>query len=168
LQIATGFEQIEEPTMTTVQHAAFVIERVFDAPPEAVFDAFADDGARRRWFTTSNNWPIQDYQYDFRVGGTEHGRFSPDGKTIILNDAVYQDIVPGKRIVSAYTMTVNGRRISASLATTEFLAENGKTRMIYTEQGAYLDDLDQARGREQGCAALFDSLGRELERRKAA
>jgi uncharacterized protein YndB with AHSA1/START domain len=154
--------------MTTIQHATFVIERVFDAPPEAVFHAFTDEGARHRWFTTSNNWPIQEFHYDFRVGGQERGRFSPDGKTIILNDVVYQDIVPGKRIVSAYTMTVNGKRISASLATTEFLAENGKTRLVYTEQGAFLDDLNQATGREQGCAALFDSLGRELECRKAA
>ena len=154
--------------MTTVQHATFVIERVFDAPPEAVFHAFSDDSARQRWFTTSNDWPIQEYRYDFRVGGREHGRFSPDGKTMILNDATYQDIVPGRRIVSAYTMTVNGKRISVSLATTEFLAEGSGTRLVYTEQGAYLDDLDQARSREQGCAALFDSLGREVARARAA
>jgi len=155
-------------TDRTVRHATFVIERSYDAAPEQVFRAFADDAVRHRWFTTSNNWPIQEFRYDFRVGGQEHGRFSPDGTTIILNDTSYQDIVPNKRIVSAYTMTVAGKRISASLATIEFHAEGRGTRMIYTEQGAYLDDLDQAAGREQGCAALFDSLGRELGRAKAA
>jgi uncharacterized protein YndB with AHSA1/START domain len=155
-------------TDRTVQHATFVIERVFDAAPEAVFHAFTDDDARQRWFTTSNNWPIQQFQYDCRVGGREHGRFSPDGKTIITNEATYLDIVPSKRVVTAYVMSVNDKRISSSLATTEFYGEGGKTRMIYTEQGAYLDDLDQAAGREQGCAALFDSLGREFARAEAA
>jgi uncharacterized protein YndB with AHSA1/START domain len=155
-------------TDRTVRHATFVIERHFDTTPAQVFRAFADDAMRQRWFTTSNNWPIQEFQYDFRVGGSEHGRFSPDGKTIILNDASYQDIVPNQRIVSAYTMTVNGKRISASLATMEFFAEGRGTRMIYTEQGAFLDDLDQAKGREQGSAALFDSLARELKRAEAA
>ena len=154
--------------MTTVQHTTFVIERRVDAPPEAVFQAFADDGARHRWFTTSNNWPIQEFRYDFRVGGREHGRFSPDGKTIIQYDGIYQDIVPGQRIVSAYTMAVNDKRISASVATTELFAEAGGTRLVYTEQGAYLDELDQAKGREQGSAGLFDSLGRELARARAA
>jgi len=33
---------------------------------------------------------------------------------------------------------------------------------------AFLDELDQAAGREPGCAALLDSLARELARAEAA
>lgn len=152
-------------TDRSVVHATFIIERLYDASPNQVFAAFSDPAVHDRWFAKANDWPIADYSHDFRVGGHENGRFSPDGTTMIFNDTVYQDIVPNRRIVSAYTMAIGDTRISASLATIEFLAEGSQTRLIYTEQGAFLDGADQPEGREQGCGSLFDSLGAELRRK---
>jgi uncharacterized protein YndB with AHSA1/START domain len=154
-------------TKRSVSHATFVIERVYDASPAQVFRAFADPKIHDRWFVRSNNWPIQDYTHDFRVGGHESGRFSPDGITIILNDTVYRDIVPDSRIVVAYSMVIGDRRISSSLATIELISEGTRTQLIYTEQGAFFDGLDQAADRERGCAGLFDSLRRELTQQPA-
>jgi uncharacterized protein YndB with AHSA1/START domain len=62
---------------------------------------------------------------DFRVGGRESTRFlfqgGPEGTppTEIRNDTTYQDIVPQRCIVFAYTMTIGDKRISASLAKVE-------------------------------------------------
>lgn len=67
------------------------------------------------------------------------------------NDTVFLDIVPERRIVVAYTMTFDGRRTSVSLATIELGESEGGTRLVYTEQGAFLDGLDQAKMRESGC-----------------
>lgn len=151
----------------SVNHATFVIERVYDAPPVQVFAAFSDPAIHDRWFVKSDGWPIAEYSHDFRIGGRESGRFSPDGQTMIFNETVYQDIVPDRRIVSAYTMAIGETRISASLATVELLPEGAGTRLIYTEQGAFLDGKDQAADREAGCRMLFENLATELQRQAA-
>ena len=36
------------------------------------------------------------------------------------------------------------------------------TRLVYTEQGAFLDGADQPAGREAGCRELFEKLAAEL------
>lgn len=81
-----------------------------------------------------------------------------------LYNAAYQDIVPNERIIIAYDMHLDDRRISVSLMTVE-LKPNGKgTRLTFTEQGAFLDGWDEVGGRERGSIGLLDKLGRELER----
>jgi hypothetical protein len=59
-------------------------------------------------------------------------------------------------------------RISASLATVELLPDGAGTRLIYTEQGAFLDGADRPADREAGCRALLDNLDAELRREPAA
>jgi len=54
-----------------------------------------------------------------------------------------------------------------SLATVEFKAEGSGTRLVYTEQGAFLDGQDKVEYREQGTGGLLDALGAELERQTA-
>lgn len=152
----------------SMQHAAFVIEKTYDATPAEVFSAFSDSARRDRWFVKSSGWPIAEYTYDFSVGGREHSRFSPDGTTLILNDTTYLDIVPNQRIVFAYTMRMGDERISSSLATVELSADGKGTRLIYTEQGAFFDEPGQVEGRQQGCNGLLNALGAELKRDRAA
>jgi uncharacterized protein YndB with AHSA1/START domain len=79
-------------------------------------------------------------------------------------DAHYQDIVPDQRIVYTYDMHLNETRISVSLATVEFKPAGAGTRMIFTEQAVFLDDFDDAGGRERGTRALLDNLDAELRR----
>ena len=43
--------------------------------------------------------------------------------------------------------------------------ENGKTTLIVTEQGAFLDGYDDAGSREQGTGYLLDALGASLRNR---
>ena len=154
-------------TDRSVTHATFVIERVYDASPARVFKAFSDPAARNRWFVKADNWPIAEYTFDFRVGGRETGRFSPDGTMMIYNETIYQDIVPDNRMIFAYSMMIGDKRISSSLATVELKAEGTKTRLFYTEQGAFLDGLDKVADREKGCRDLYEQLALELERSAA-
>jgi len=44
------------------------------------------------------------------------------------------------------------------------IAERKGTRLVFTEQGAFLDGRDQPAGREQGWHGLLDALGAELQR----
>jgi uncharacterized protein YndB with AHSA1/START domain len=72
--------------------------------------------------------------------------------------------VPDERIVYTYEMHLDDQRISVSLGTVELKPAEAGTRLVYTEQGAFLDGLDTPAQRKQGTEALLDALGEELRR----
>jgi hypothetical protein len=61
-------------------------------------------------------------------------------------------------------MHVDDKRISVSVATIELTADGKRTRLKLTEQGAYLDGLDNGDKRREGTEGLLDALGESLER----
>jgi uncharacterized protein YndB with AHSA1/START domain len=143
----------------SVEHATFVVEREYEVSTERTFAAWADPEAKARWYVDADT----QLELDFRVGGREHSHgAAPDGRPYSY-EALYQDIVPGRRIVYTYEMTLEQTRISVSLATVEFtpLGENG-THLVFTEQGAFLDGHEFPARRSEGMGSLLDALGREL------
>lgn len=155
--------------MTANLQETFTIERELRACRAHVFAAWSQGDFKRRWFVEGDGpqWSTRAYQLDFRVGGWERGSFvlnEGPGAGEHRNESVYLDIVPGERIVYAYTMALDGRIHSASLATVLFADHNGGTRLRYTEQGAFFPPSDCAAGREQGWVVLLGYLQRELER----
>jgi uncharacterized protein YndB with AHSA1/START domain len=143
----------------SIEHGTFVVERVYDAFPDRVFAAWADPQAKARWF----DGPEAEVEVDFRVGGWERRRgMLPDGREYTF-EALYRDIVPGRRIVYTYDMFVDRVRISVSVATVEFHAERDGTRLVFTEQGAFLDGYEMPARREHGMGSLLDSLGQWLD-----
>jgi uncharacterized protein YndB with AHSA1/START domain len=151
----------------SVEHATFVIERNYDASPSRVFAAWADPGAKARWFGPPDD-SQGEFELDFRVGGRELNRGKGPGGGDYAYEAIYRDIVPDERIVYSYDMHMNGTRISVSLSTVELKANGDGTRLTYTEQGAFLDGLDTPAQREGGSGPLFDALEKELAREQAA
>jgi uncharacterized protein YndB with AHSA1/START domain len=149
----------------SVTHATFVIERTYPASPERVFRAFADPAVKARWFGGEDDWDGPETAFDFRVGGHERhqGRLH-DEPELHTFDGVYWDIVPERRIVFAYDMHLDKTRISVSLATVELVPDGTDTRLVYTEQGAFLDEHDTVAAREAGTQELLDALSTELER----
>jgi uncharacterized protein YndB with AHSA1/START domain len=143
----------------SVEHATLVIERSYEASPERTFAAWADSEAKARWFGV----PEGELELDFRVGGRErHEGTLPDGRVYTFR-AVYHDILPAQRIVYAYDMLIDGVRISVSLATAEFRPEGDGTRLVFTEQGTFLDGHERPARREAGMGSLLDALGEELQ-----
>ncbi len=152
----------------TITHDSFTIERRLRACPAHVWAAWAESDLKRQWFVDSDGegWRTLDYSLDFRVGGLETGRFvlaSGPGAGEHANVTHYLDIVPGERIALAYTMSVNGRTHSASLATVSFAGAGGGTLLTYTEQGAWFGASDGVDGRREGWETLLAALERVLE-----
>ena len=147
----------------TVVHDTFVLDRRYPAPPARVFNAFADPASKKQWWDDDEIEKNAPHVIDFRVGGRESmaGEI-PGGEASFTFDAVYQDIVENSRIVYSYEMTMNGRRISVSVATIELRAAAGGTDFTLTEQGVYLDGLDNSAQRKQGTEDLMDALAKTL------
>lgn len=154
-------------TEHTVTHATFTLERTYPHSPARVFAAFAEPKSKEQWFATTEGWTTDHYELDFRVGGREVYRGKPTDGPDVSFDGEIHDIVPNERIVNAYQMHLDDKRISVSLATVQFEAVDGGTRMTYTEQGAFLDGFDNPAQREEGTAELLDVLGGFLEREAA-
>jgi uncharacterized protein YndB with AHSA1/START domain len=145
-------------TERSVEHAIFVVERRYGAAPERVFVAWADRDAKAQWFGS----PEDRVELDFRVGGQElHEGIDPRGNPYTFR-ATYQDIVEPERIVYTYEMLLGQTRISVSIATVELRPDGDGTRLVYTEQGAFLDGHDTPARRQHGMGSLFDALGRAL------
>jgi len=152
-----------------VIHSTFVIERSYPVKPERVFAAFADPAKKRRWFVEGGHHEVEHYEMDFRVGGKEHARFRfKDGTPLkgiaCATEVDYQDIVPNRRVVFASTMTLGEKRISASLATIEFLRSETGTDLILTHQGAFFEGADGPEMREEGWRKLLERLAEEFPR----
>ena len=149
-------------TERTVTHAIFTLERTYPHALKRVFDAFATEEGKSRWFSASGEWTRIERSFDFREGGEERlkGRW-PSGMVSDFH-ARYLDILPNERIVYVYEMRQNENKISASLATLEFKPAQGGTRLVLTEQGAFLDGYDDAGSRERGTAELLERVGKSL------
>jgi len=144
-----------------VTHATFTLERSYPAPPARVFAAWADPAAKARWFTPG---PGSGHELDFRVGGREVATGGPEGGPLMTFETLYRDIVTEQRIVYTSTLSAGADLMTVSLTTVEFTpGEGGGTRLVLTEQGAFLDGQEQPAWREQGTADQLEALAAELK-----
>lgn len=142
----------------TAHHDTFAIERTYKAPIAKVFAAWGDPAFKRKWFVGPDEWVGSPHRLDFKVGGKESIAGGPAGGQVHRYEATYHDIVVNQRIVLSYDMYMDDVRISVSLATVELLPTDTGTRLIYTEQGVFLDGYDDAGSRERGTHGLLDQL----------
>jgi len=150
-------------TERNIVHGTFNIERTYDAPRARVYAAFATLEGKAAWFEGGGGYTLVERIFDFREGGHERASGRWESGVVSTFDATYFDIVPEERIVYAYEMHLDDRKISVSLATLEFKeAPGGGTRLLLSETGAFLDGYDDAGSREHGTNFLMDRMGESL------
>lgn len=146
----------------STQHDTMVLERVYSADVSRVFAAWADSGTKRLWFTGGDT--DGEYSLDFQVGGREFSRAALTGEDDVYTyDAIYEDIVPDRRIVYTNRMLRNGERISVSLTSVGFAPDPAGTRLTLREHGIFLDNLDRPDYRKQGIADQLRALAAVLD-----
>jgi uncharacterized protein YndB with AHSA1/START domain len=142
----------------SVTHADFTIERHFGCTPRQTFSAFSDPELKRQWFANPGSWANAEWELEFRVGGGEANSGGPSGGPHHAFQSRYHDIVQDERIVFAYDLLLDHKLISVSLTTIEFVADGDGTRLLFTEQGAFFDGLEDPAEREHGTGKLLDAL----------
>lgn len=150
----------------SIVHNTFVIERNYPQTPEKVYAAFAEPARKRRWYAEGEH-EIQEFEMEFRVGGSERFRYRfkeghPIAGTEIANESTYQVIEPEKQIVMVSKMSLNGKPVIVMLATFEFLSAESGTDLILTHQGAFLASMPGPQMIEAGWRELLDRVAKEL------
>jgi len=153
-----------------VVHSTCVVERSFSKPPSAVFAALSEPDKVRQWYGAGDHHDLIEFALKFAIGGTQRltYRFKqghPLQGMVLMNDGIFQDIIPNQRIVAASAMTLADKRISASLVTFELLPTEKGTDLVCTHQGAFFEGSgpNPAKMREDGWNALMDKLLRLVE-----
>jgi uncharacterized protein YndB with AHSA1/START domain len=156
-------------SQSAVQFDTFTIERLYPVPLDRVYAALADARQKRRWFAEGASHDVEHYAMQFEVGGHETARYrfrpgTPFPGVALESEGVFLDIVPERRIVSAATMALGGRRISASMHTFELsAAAGGPTRLLFTHQAAFFEGADGPAMRRAGWEQLLGQLQTALQ-----
>jgi glutathione S-transferase len=141
------------------------LERLFDASPEEVFDAFTDPAAHEEWFLDRPGSVVTS-TIDLRVGGTWDVSFGPAGEAPYREVNVFRAVDPPSRLAysSAFVMP-DGSSFDTDLVIT-FEARAGKTLMTIVQTGFEGEqDRDDHRGGWPGFLDRIDQV--VAERRRA-
>jgi uncharacterized protein YndB with AHSA1/START domain len=108
-----------------------VLKRMFDAPPERVFAAWADPALLAQWWGPPGSRVIV-IELDIRVGGRYRFHIEqPDAGTHLLS-GIYQVVQPPSKLVFTWQWENPEMDIGNSLVTLEFHAHGMKTELRLT------------------------------------
>ena len=140
------------------------LERLYDAAPEVVFDAFTDPDAQKELYADAPDW-IVEAACDLRVGGRWSIAFGPPGGPPARETNVFEVVDRPRRLVYASTMTMpDGSNVDTRMQVT-FQEEGGRTRLTIVQSGFPTPGLrDEFAG---GWAGILDGLGRVVAARAA-
>jgi uncharacterized protein YndB with AHSA1/START domain len=134
------------------------LERTFDAPAQAVFDAWTTAEVLRRWWPAGSDWDTPVAEVDVRVGGSLRLVMrSPDGVEF-GGSGEYLEITRPERL--AFTWTWDGEEDSQLVEVEFHERADGTTTVVLTNRG--LRDEDAKRSHRDGWEASFDNLERVL------
>lgn len=150
-----------------VTHATVLVEREVPATTEQVFVAFANARIREEWGAPSDASTIIYDHDDFREGGEDRFRCGSKANPSIHGTTRYLEIIPDRRIVSSETISMDGRRLCASLITLELSPSGSGTTLRSTSQVASFIGDDMIKGTERGNNGSLDSLVNHFSRARA-
>jgi uncharacterized protein YndB with AHSA1/START domain len=135
------------------------IERTFEAPAQAVFDAWTSEEVMRRWFYGQPGWETPFAEVDLRVGGTVRVVMRDPEKDVEHGGGgQYTEIDPPNRLAFTWTWDDEDRQ---TLIEVDFEEAAGATTVRFTHSA--LRDEDSVRSHQEGWTTCFDNLKRVLE-----
>jgi len=136
-----------------------VIERTYDAAPEAVFQAWTDPQALSRWFGPEGTQAVLEVDIDLRVGGRYHIAF-------VTDDGEHHDVSGVYRAVEfprllCFTWAWRSTPERESLVTIRLEPAAGGTRLHFCHE-RFFDQVARD-NHERGWSGTFRKLDRFLQ-----
>jgi uncharacterized protein YndB with AHSA1/START domain len=133
------------------------LERVIDAVPDVVFDAFTDASAQKELYADAPDWIVRS-ECDLRVGGVWTIEFGPPGSTPARETCVFEVVERPRRLVYTSTMSMPDGSNLATRTEVTFVEDLGRTRVTVMQSGFPTVELrDEFR---DGWGGILDGLGR--------
>jgi uncharacterized protein YndB with AHSA1/START domain len=137
------------------------IERTFQAPVQAVFDAWTSEEVIRRWWHAEHARETSEAEVDLRVGGVVRVVMRDPNKGVeIGGGGNYTEIEPPTRLAFTWIWDGDTRRTLIEL---DFEETDGVTTVRFTHSGLW--DEEAVRSHQDGWGEFFDNLERTLDER---
>jgi len=141
------------------------MERLFDAPPEVVFDAYVDPAVQQEmWESMMPGTRVLESTIDVRAGGSWTVEYSAvDGKSDRLT-SVFSEVDRPRRLVfqQSYFAAAWGQTLETETTLT-FEDQDGKTLLNILMTG--FENAQQQQGAAAGWPGLLDGLQKIIESR---
>ena len=137
---------------------ALRIERLIDAPPEVVFEAFTSPEGQLAFYGTDDPGWIVDSRCDLRVGGAWTVTFGPSPDHLYQHCSVFEVIDRPRRILLATTEHRPDRPSFEFSVEFTFAERDGRTLVTVIQSGFPTRELREEHGR--GAPNAFARLER--------
>ncbi len=138
------------------------MQRTFEAPASAVFEAWTSAEVLRRWFHAEHDWDTTEARVDLRIGGLLRVVMrNPHEEVEYGGGGSYTDISPSERL--AFTWIWDDEPDREQLIEIDFEESDAVTIMTFTQTGLW--DEEAVRSHEGGWGRCFDNLERVCVRR---
>lgn len=147
--------------MTDGTPTALRVERTFNAPARAVFDAWTNPEVMRRWWHAGADWETPVAEVDVRVGGGFRVTMRrPDGQQHTATGE-YTVVEPPLRLAFTWTWVGEEDTLGAdSLVEVEFAERDEATTVVLSHSGLAGPEL--ARSHTEGWENVLDNLSSKV------
>jgi uncharacterized protein YndB with AHSA1/START domain len=147
----------------STQDLTLHLERTYQAPAAAVFDAWTSEEVLRRWFHAERGWETSEAAVDLRVGGEVRVVMrDPASGAEYGGGGRYVEIDPPRRLAFTWLWDDNNVRTMIEL---DFEEADGATTVRFRHSGLW--DEEAVRSHEGGWTRCFDNLARALAEAQA-
>jgi uncharacterized protein YndB with AHSA1/START domain len=136
------------------------VERTFDAPAQAVFDACTSPEVMKRWWHAGPDWETTIAEVDLRVGGAFRiSMRRPDGREHTASGE-YTVVDPPRRLAFTWTWADPRDTPGESLVELDFAERDGATTVVLRHSG--LPDADAVRSHTEGWEEVLANLANKV------
>lgn len=135
------------------------LERTYDAPAQAVFDAWTSEEVLRRWFRGQRNLVTPEASVDLRVGGAVRVvMHNPETGEDYGGGGLYTEIDPPRRLSFTWLWDDQPTRMLIEI---DFEENDGATTVRFRHSGLW--DEEAVRSHRDGWTTCLNLLAEVLE-----